>query len=79
MLMKAALTETKHCRNEQQRQEFSAMSCPHGRGNTPQKVGYDESVSNLMFNEESGWMTAHPRATDQVVDHRAQLMGTVKS
>jgi hypothetical protein len=34
------------------------MSCPHGRGNAPQEVGYDESVSNLMFNEESGWMTA---------------------
>ena len=25
----------------------------------PQKVGYDESVSNLMFNEETGWMTEH--------------------
>jgi hypothetical protein len=28
------------------------------RGNAPQEVGYDESVSNLMFNEESGWMAA---------------------
>jgi len=34
----------------------------------PQKVGYDESASNLMFNEETGWMAAH-RATNQAVDH----------
>jgi hypothetical protein len=27
------------------------MSCPHGRGNAPQKVGYDESVSN--YNKDS--------------------------
>jgi hypothetical protein len=38
------------------------MSCPRGRGNAPQKVGYDESVSNLMFNEETGWMAAHAPA-----------------
>jgi hypothetical protein len=66
MFMKAALTETNTAgmsSNDKSSTLDSAMSCPHGRGNTPQKVGYDESVSNLMFNEESGWMTAHVRRT----------------
>jgi hypothetical protein len=38
------------------------MLCPHGRGNSPEKVGYDESVSNLMFNEEVGYMDTHTPA-----------------
>ena len=52
------------------------MLCPHGRGNAPEKVGYDESVSNLMFNEEVGYMDTH--TCNQTMDHRAQFEKVVE-
>jgi hypothetical protein len=79
MLMKAALA-TKHCRNEQQRQEFHiglSYVMPPREGERSSK-GWIRRICEQLDFQRGKRMDGRTRATDQVVDHRAQFEKAVE-
>jgi hypothetical protein len=80
MLMKAALAETKHCRNEQQRQEFHiglSYVMPPREGERSSK-GWIRRICEQFDVQRGNRMDGRARACNQVVDHRAQFERAVE-
>ena len=74
MLMKAGLAETKHCRNEQQRQEFHiglSYVMPPREGERS-STGWIRRICEQLDVQRGNRMDGRSRATNQDVDHPAQ-------